>query len=162
MSADFTVSIQVDKSPEEAYSAINNVRGWWSEQIDGPTDKLNEAYLYHFKDVHIVKMKITELIPGKKVTWKVLENHFSFTKNPNEWKDTSIHFDIEQKGGKTEICFTHVGLTSADECFNVCNEAWTNYITNSLFNLITKGKGQPNPKDGEGYNALLAEKWNIK
>jgi hypothetical protein len=30
---------QVKQTPEEAFTAINNVRGWWSEEIEGGTEK---------------------------------------------------------------------------------------------------------------------------
>ncbi|MEO6548620.1 MAG: hypothetical protein ABIN94_11495 [Ferruginibacter sp.] len=46
-----------------------------------------------------------------------------------------------------QIRFTHLGLVPEYECFEVCRDAWTNYIQKSLYNLITTGKGQPNGKD---------------
>lgn len=63
---DFTAAISVEKTPEEAFDAINNGRGWWSEEIEGGTDKLGDEFTYHYKDVHRCKMKIIELIPRKK------------------------------------------------------------------------------------------------
>jgi len=48
----------------------------------------------------------------------------------------------------------------AYECYKICFDAWTNYIQNSLRNLITTGKGQPNPKEG-GFNDALLKKWEI-
>ena len=36
---DFTTSFTVDHSPEEAFEAINNVRGWWSGEVAGETSK---------------------------------------------------------------------------------------------------------------------------
>ncbi|MDD4968725.1 MAG: SRPBCC domain-containing protein [Paludibacter sp.] len=146
--SDFTTTLVIDQNPTEAFNAINNVRGWWSEEIEGSTDKLNEEFTYHFEDVHSCRMKIIELIPNRKVVWHVLDNYFSFTTDKNEWKDTKIIFEITEQDHKTQIRFTHQGLVPEYECYDVCREAWTNYINNSLRRLITTGKGQPNPKEG--------------
>ena len=56
----FTTSFTVKQTPEAAFAAVNNVRGWWSEEIEGSTDKLNAEFKYHYEDVHRCKMKITE------------------------------------------------------------------------------------------------------
>jgi uncharacterized protein YndB with AHSA1/START domain len=141
---DFTTTLLVDQTPEEAFRAITNVRGWWSEEIEGPTDQLNTEFSYHYKDVHRCKMRIIEFIPNKKIVWHVLDNYFDFIQDQTEWKDTRISFEISRKGGQTEIIFTHIGLVPRYECFTVCSEAWSFYINDSLRNLITEGKGEPN------------------
>jgi len=146
---DFTAAIFVEKTPEEAFDAINNVRGWWSENIEGGTEKLGDEFTYRYKDVHFCKIKIAELIPGKKVVWHVLDNRFNFTKDKNEWKGTDVIFELSKKGNKTEVRFTHRGLVPEYECFDVCSNAWGSYINGSLRSLITTGKGHPNPKEKE-------------
>lgn len=159
----FTISILVDQSPKEVFNAINNVRGWWSEEIEGNTEKLNDEFTYHYKDVHISKMKLIEVIPDKKVVWLVIDNHFNFTKDINEWKGNKIIFEIEQKDNKTQLKFTQVGLVPQYECYDICREAWSNYIKNSLRSLITTGKGQPNPKSKDvEFNEQLQEKYYDK
>ncbi len=157
----FTTTLLVDQSPEEVFRAVTNVRGWWSEDVEGGTDKLNDEFLYYYKDVHISKMRITELIPGKKVVWDVLKNHFSFTSDHSEWTGTKVIFEISNAGSKTELRFTHLGLVPEFECYNICLEGWGNYINKSLNSLITTGKGQPNPKEG-GFNAGQVVKWKLK
>jgi len=148
---DFTTTILVDNTPEEVFDAINNVRGWWSEEIDGSTDKLNSEFDYHYEDVHRCKIKIIELVPNKKVVWSVLDNYFKFTKDKSEWKGTKIIFDIAEKDNKTEMRFTHHGLVPTYECYEICRDAWTGYIQKSLRNLITAGKGQPNATGKPSY-----------
>jgi hypothetical protein len=140
----FTTTLLVDQTPEEAFKAINSPRRWWSEEIEGSTDKLNDEWAYHYKDVHRCKMKITELVPNKKVVWHVVDNYFNFTKDKSEWRGTKIIFEIFKKDNKTQICFTHQGLVPKYECFDICSNAWSQYISQSLRSLITKGKGMPN------------------
>jgi uncharacterized protein YndB with AHSA1/START domain len=148
---DFTTTILVDNTPEEVFKAINNVRGWWSEEIEGSTDTLNSEFDYHYEDVHRCKIKIIELVPNKKIVWSVLDNYFKFTKDKSEWKGTKIIFDIAKKDNKTEMRFTHEGLVPAYECYEICRDAWTGYIQKSLRNFITAGKGQPNATGKPSY-----------
>ncbi|XOV91238.1 MAG: SRPBCC domain-containing protein [Bacteroidota bacterium] len=157
----YTTSIEVSQSPEDVFNAINNVRGWWSEEIEGPTDELNKEWFYHYKDIHLCKMKVVTLDPGKRVVWKVIENSFNFVKDQKEWVGNRLIFDIQKEGTKTRLTFTQEGLTESYECYNVCHDGWTNYINNSLFKLITTGTGEPNPSEGEGYNKELADKWKL-
>jgi regulatory protein YycH of two-component signal transduction system YycFG len=141
----YSTTFTVNQTPEEAFAAINNVRGWWSEEIEGNTDKLGAEFKYHYQDVHRCTFKITEFVPGKKVVWHVLDNYFNFVRDKTEWTGTDVVFEIAKKGDKTEVHFIHVGLVPAYECYDVCSNAWGSYITSSLRNLMTTGKGQPNP-----------------
>jgi hypothetical protein len=157
---DFSTTLLVDQTPEQLFTAIKNVRGWWSEEIEGRTDILNEEFDYHFEDIHSCKMKIIEFIPEQKVVWLVKHSYFKpglfneapqsspandrFSNNESEWTGTKIIFEISRKNDKTELRFTHQGLVAAFECFDVCVNGWTHYIRKSLFDLITTGKGQPN------------------
>ena len=143
----YTVAFTVDQTPEDVFAAINNVRGWWSGEIEGSTDKLGDEWTYRYKDIHYSKQRVTELIPGKKVVWLVLDGYLNFVKDKTEWKDTKITFEISKNDNKTDVRFTHVGLVPKYECFNACSDAWGVYIKDSLQKLITTGKGQPNPKE---------------
>lgn len=144
---DFSTTMIVDATPQTVFAAINNIRGWWSENIDGATDRLNSEFAYHYQDVHRCRMHITELVPGQKVVWHVNDNYFKFIEDEKEWKDTDIIFELSEKDGGTQLTFTHKGLVPEYECFKVCHDAWTHYIQDSLKNLILTGKGNPTPAD---------------
>lgn len=150
---DFTTSFLVDQSSEEVFDAINDVRAWWSGEIDGSTDKLGEVFTYRYKDIHRSTQKITELVPGKRVVWHVTEAQLNFVEDKNEWNGTEVVFEIASKGDKTEVRFTHVGLVPAFECYGGCSGAWGFYINDSLRNFIATGKGQPNEKEKGGEHS---------
>lgn len=97
-SQNYTTAITVDESPEEAFAAINDVRGWWSGNIEGNTDKLGDEWTYRYKDIHYSKQKITELIPGKKVVWLVLDSYLNFIEDKAEWNGTKIALRSLGKG----------------------------------------------------------------
>jgi hypothetical protein len=145
----FTTTILVDKTPDEAFNAINNVREWWTGEpgVEGSTDKLGDEFTYRYKDLHYSKQKITELIPGKKIVWLITDSKLNFIKDKSEWTGTRISFEISEKNNKTQIRFTHVGLIPGIECYSDCSNAWGQYIQQSLLKLITTGKYQPDKKE---------------
>jgi hypothetical protein len=141
----FTTTLSVDQNPEAAFAAISNVRGWWGENIEGPTDIAGEEFTYRHKNVHRCTIRVTEMTSPTRVVWLVVDNYFNFTDDSTEWKGTEIRFDITRNGSKTEIRFTHSGLVPAYECFDVCSNSWDFYLQTSLRGLIRTGKGLPNP-----------------
>ena len=64
----------------------------------------------------------------------------------SEWKDTRIVFDISRSEDGTQVRFSHLGLVPAYECFDVCSNAWSFFIQDSLRRLITTGSGRPMPR----------------
>ncbi len=145
--SDFTTSFVVDASPDEVFDAVNNVRGWWSGQIEGETDRLGAEFTYRYEDIHYSHQRIAELAPGQKVVWQVLDAYLNFTADPNEWTGTRISFELARKGERTEVRFSHLGLVPDFECFENCSAAWSFYINDSLRRLITTGRHKPNPQD---------------
>lgn len=145
--SDFTTTLLVDKTPKEAFNAINNVTGWWTEDLEGSSQKLNDEFTVRFfDDIQVTTQKVVELIPDKKVVWLVTKSKLDFVKDKDEWTGTKISFEIAEKDNKTEIRFTHLGLVPEVECYKDCFRGWTHYLKGSLFELLTKGKGKPEAK----------------
>jgi hypothetical protein len=140
--ADFTTTLLADQSPKEVFSAINNVAGWWQGEVKGRSDKLNDEFVYRMEEFHLSKQKVVEIVPDKKVVWLVTESKLSFTKDESEWTGTKIIFEISEINDKTQVRFTHMGLVPRFECYGDCSNAWTQLVQESLFSLITTGKGK--------------------
>src|SRR5215204_2752037 len=119
----YATKFTVGRNPHEVFSAINDVRGWWEETIAGRTHEVGDGFTHWVPGVHYARIRVTELLPGKRVVWEVLDNWMSFIDDQSEWKGTQIRFDLYPHDGGTEVRFTHVGLTPSDECFDVCRDA---------------------------------------
>jgi hypothetical protein len=140
---DLTLAFTVEQSAEQVFQAVTNVRGWWSEQIVGDTDRLGATFDFRHQDIHRSRHTITELVPGKKVVWHTTDSEISYVEDHAEWTGTDVVFEIAERDGKTELRFTHVGLRPSIECYGECSGAWGMFVTESLRSLITTGKGQP-------------------
>ena len=146
---DYHASITVNATPQEAFKNINSVTKWWTENLEGSSQKLNDEFTVRFGDVHYSRQKLVEVVPDKKIVWFVTDSKLNFLKDKQEWNDTKISFEISIQNNKTKIHFTHIGLIPEIECFGACSNAWTQYIQQSLFSLITMGKGRPEPKESK-------------
>jgi len=141
---DFTMVLSTDKTPKEVFAAVTNVRGWWSAKLVGNSAKKNDVFEFRYEDMHYSKQKLVEVVPNKKVVWLVTDSTLTFVKKArDEWTGTKVSFEIEPKGKKTQVTFTHHGLVPQVECFEACSEGWSHYLKNSLLKLINTGKGKP-------------------
>lgn len=139
--SNYSTTILVDKSKEEVFNDINNVRDWWQGEVEGNTEKLNEEFSYSVPGIHFSKQKIVESIPNERIVWDITDSKLSFVNDQSEWTGTKIVFEISEVNNKTQVRFSHLGLVPEFECYGDCSNAWKKLIEESLFSLITTGKG---------------------
>jgi hypothetical protein len=144
-SQSYQTVLTVPQSPEEVFEAVSNPKKWWTGDIEGSTHEVGDEFSYRYGEVHYSKQKITELVPGRKAVWQVVDSHLSSIEDPSEWTGTEITFEILQKGEQTELRFSHRGLVPEYECFDSCSGGWAFYIDGSLRRLITTGEGPSTP-----------------
>ncbi|WP_428659377.1 SRPBCC family protein [Runella sp.] len=140
---DFTTVFLVDQTPEEVFKSINRVSAWWTDDLEGNSQHVNDEFTVHFGEIHVSTQKVVEVIPDKKVVWLVTDSNLNFIKDKQEWTNTKISFDISTHDNKTQLHFTHFGLNPEVECYNSCSKGWDYYLKGSLFKLLTEGKGTP-------------------
>ena len=140
--AGYTTSFDVDRTPDQVFDAIVDVRSWWFGEIEGRTDELGAEFTYSVPGIHWNAMRVSELVRGEGVAWLVTDSRLEFTATKDEWTGTTIRFDIEPVDGGTRLRFTHEGLVPAFECFGDCSHAWGSFVHGSLRSLITSGEAE--------------------
>jgi hypothetical protein len=68
----YNCSITANITAKEAFEKINRVSEWWSKNIDGKTEKLNDVFTYRHGDTWVT-FQIIECIPDKKIVWHVTD-----------------------------------------------------------------------------------------
>ena len=125
----------------EVFDAINRVSGWWIGEIEGTYHAEGAVFTYQYQPYHRTVQQVVQLVPGKRIVWKVLESSIHFVEDEAEWKGTTIIFEIEEKDGETEVRFTHMGLTPKLQCYGNCSAGWHHYVETSLPSLLLTGHG---------------------
>ena len=142
---DYTTTVLVRASANKAFKSINHVAAWWTENIEGSSEKLNDVFTIHFGET-FATMKIVESVPDERVVWNVTDCFLHWLADKKEWKDTRIVFEISTEEDFARIQFTHIGLTPQAECYDNCVKGWDLYIKDSLAKLIIEGQGLPERK----------------
>lgn len=140
---DYKISFTVDVPLHEVFQKINRVTDWWTDELKGYSEKVNDVFTVQFGDIHLSTQKVTELIPDKKVVWLVTDSKLTFVEKQQEWTNTQIVFELSQSNNQTHVDFTHIGLVPEVQCYDGCSKGWDYYINGSLFKYLTTGKGTP-------------------
>ena len=138
----FHRTISVNATAAAAMKKISQVNLWWAKNFKGEAEKPGDKFTVRFGET-FVDFQVSELIPEKKVVWKVTDCNLHWIKAKKEWKGTEVVFEITPGKNSANIDFTHIGLVPGVECYNDCEVGWNGHITGSLVNLINKGKGAP-------------------
>ncbi|MBT2212028.1 MULTISPECIES: SRPBCC domain-containing protein [Actinomadura] len=151
-----TAATTVDRSPEQVFAAVTDVRGWWNENLIGHSAALHDEFVFTDdteyagetvrakKGIRFARFHITEFVPGRRVVWHVVDSDLTFVDDRDEWTDTRVLFDITADAQGTTLRLTHEGLSAEESaCFEACSRGWTFFITKSLPQLLTTGTGRP-------------------
>lgn len=128
----------VIKAPvETVYQALTTQEGlssWWTRRTIAKPEVgfLNE---FRFGELYHNKMRVTELIPNKRVSW-ICES------GDKEWIGTGLSFELRKEKDHTILRFAHREWREATEFYESCNYHWGYYLR-SVKLLCETGKGTP-------------------
>lgn len=92
-------------------------------------------------------MEIVQLDSSGEIHWECVAQHHEapgqLTKT-DEWKGTLVIFLLKELSAISALLkFTHIGLTPNLECYDICDQGWTHFITVSLKKYLEHGEGEP-------------------
>ncbi|WP_410222473.1 SRPBCC family protein [Pedobacter sp.] len=128
--------LSINAPVEKVYEAITTQKGlsgWWAKQTTAKPE-LNFINTFTFGN-SLTEMKIIQLVPNKKVEWLCINAN-------EEWMNTHISFDLEEKNEKTIVRFSHTDWQAATDFFADCNFNWAKFLY-SLRLLCETGSGNP-------------------
>jgi hypothetical protein len=82
-------------------------------------------------------MELVELSPNDRVAWRCVDG-------PDEWKDTTLTFDLRDDGDESVVVFTHAGWREPVEFMHHCSTEWA-YFLLSLKHGLEGGTATPWP-----------------
>jgi hypothetical protein len=139
VSTNYSVEIELAKSPNNVFNHLINLRKWWPEDFEGEDIKLNSEFTFTTGDSHYSKNKVIEFLPNKKVVWLTIE---SIRKTDNfDWQGTKMIFELTPKGDNTIVKFTYDGVVlenEYDRLVQICNLT----LKEMFYNYIINGKGK--------------------
>ncbi|MEX6690023.1 SRPBCC family protein [Danxiaibacter flavus] len=141
---DFSLAIEFNKSAGVVFNALTkDVARWWGgRDLTGSALKLHDEFSIGHPGAHYSKQQVIELVHDERLVWLVTESELAWLQqDKHEWTGTKMIFWLSGNNGKTELRFTHVGLTRDKECYETCSHSgWGIVISDYLYLFVSEGK----------------------
>lgn len=133
--ANYSVAIELAKSPNDVFNHIIDLSKWWPEEFVGESLSPGSEFELRSGDGHYSKNKVMEMVSDKKFSWLTTE---SLRKSDNyDWSGTKFIFELAPVGDNTLLQFTYDGVIfeGDDEvlvkiCDITIKEMFCNFIMN--------------------------------
>jgi hypothetical protein len=139
ITANYTVEIEVEKSPNDVFNNLINLKKWWPEDFEGEDIRLNSEFIFTTGDSHYSKNKVIEFVPNEKLVWLATE---SIRKTDNfDWTGTKMIFELTPKDNYTIVKFTYDGVVlenESDRLVQICDMT----LKEMFYKFISNGKGK--------------------
>ncbi|MBZ5578321.1 MAG: SRPBCC domain-containing protein [Acidobacteriia bacterium] len=117
---DLLHEISVQAPPERVYAALttpDGLRAWWTVDVTAEERVGGRARFGFNQSATVFHMRIEELTPFARVIW-------SCQGDPDEWKDTTLTWQIAPVEGGSILQFRHGGWRAETRLLAICNSSW--------------------------------------
>jgi uncharacterized protein YndB with AHSA1/START domain len=123
-SEDFESTLSFAASPEDVLAALRTpeaISSWWCPAT-GSAEQGSTLEMASRSGSKMLDLRVEPSDEGR-VVWSVLQAPLT-----PEWVGTIILLEVEEAGGGATLHFRHHGLTAQCDCFDMCQEGWTNAL----------------------------------
>ena len=128
--------ITIDAPPAKVYDALATAEGisrWWSRQTAVQTDSGTVLEHNPGPEHGVVRMRVAQLVPDKRVEWECISSHPS-TSPASAWTGTRFIFEMAESnpaagsGPATTLDFYHTGYDELSEYYDFNVGAWAHVL----------------------------------
>lgn len=112
----------VKSSSQKVFDAFWTPQGldsWWTLQSAG-NPEIGNRYTFYFGNGYDWRAEVIHLVAGRELTWKMVQTI-------DDWKSTSVGFQLKEIGRNTHVHFFHRGWLEANEHFGITTYCWGSY-----------------------------------
>ncbi|HEV2855285.1 MAG TPA: SRPBCC domain-containing protein [Thermoanaerobaculia bacterium] len=117
----------------EAISTADGISTWWDKQTPVQTDRGLVLEHNPGPEHGIVKLRVVELVPDKRVEWECISTHPE-SSPASVWTGTHFIFELAERddiaGRITILDFYQTGYDERSEFFGFNNSAWGQVVQN--------------------------------
>lgn len=137
--ANINHQIGVKTDLNSVLSALTTIQGlsqWWTSETEGNAEEGGKIrFLFNGAGPEVNVRKVS----NRGVEWRCIAG-------PDEWMDTDIVFDLENRGDETAVYFQHRNWKSETPFLSHCSMKWAVFML-SLKNYLETGTGNAFPND---------------
>ena len=127
--------ITIDAAPDRVFDALTlseGLQSWWTRDSSATPEMGSVAVFKFLQGTIVFRMRVEELVPGKRVAWLCLGD-------PQAWEKTQLTWDLEfTESGGTDLRFAHRGWASMEGEYPRCNTTWGHLM--HLLKAYAEGK----------------------
>jgi len=138
----FHSTMHIAAPPEAVLAALSSTEAvtWWWGPATGSAETGGTFVVSFMGGRQRIVMDVEPAFENR-VVWAVQECPLT-----PDWIGTTIYFDVAEDDNGTMLSFRHQGLTPELECFDMCHEGWTHFLS-SLVSYAETGVGQPHTEE---------------
>lgn len=118
---DLRHAISIGAPPAEVFAAVSTRQGftrWWTSNVEVQEGEGDGVYVFGFdEDTVHARFRVDERSPPQRLVLGCLGGI-------EDWKGTTLVFELEPLENGTFLRFDHAGWTTEDWYFRQCNSTW--------------------------------------